>query len=509
MTNYAKKTLIGTVYIFAISLLAALVGYTIRIVLTRGLTKEGYGLFYAVLAFFGLLVIFKDFGLNQALVKFVSDYIHKKDYSGIKSVIISVFSIQMTLSAALCLIMILLSDIIARYFFHAESASLIIKFLALMFLLMPVENLLVYSFQAFQRMFLYASVSLLKMLTILVLVLVFLKVGMDVLAPSVAYFLAYIIVPLILIPFFFKTFPQFFEARFHMPRKTLKRILGFGLTLLVGVLGGVIMLNTDTVVLTYFGGVEEVALYQVASPTASIVLYFAYAVSGVLLPLAAELWLKGRKQKLKTAMELIYKYSFIIVVPIALLMLLFPKLILTILFTAEYADAAPAMQILVVGMIFYTLGHINLNVLTGIGKPIEGTKIVVYAALFNLVTNLLLIPRFGIVGAAFTTMLSWIIVLGLTSYKIKRYVNAHAPLWGWTKNFVAGMAFVAVISILKAWLDMNMWAELIISVGAASLVYAALVLAFRLVTKEDFNFMRYALGRGEAEVSNVQGQDNV
>ncbi|MCX6707568.1 MAG: hypothetical protein NT001_05515 [Candidatus Woesearchaeota archaeon] len=41
---------------------------------------------------------------------------------------------------------------------------------------------------------------------------------------------------------------------------------------------------------------------------------------------------------------------------------------------------------------------------------------------------------------------------------------------------------------------MNVFAEMAISIGAAALVYLALVLSFRIVTRKDLRFAKYALG---------------
>jgi O-antigen/teichoic acid export membrane protein len=214
----------------------------------------------------------------------------------------------------------------------------------------------------------------------------------------------------------------------------------------------------------------------------------------VFLPLSAELWIKGHKEKLKQAMELLYKYTFVVVIPVAFVLLMFPKLIIKLLFGAAYTDASIAMQILAVGTIFYTIGNINGTVLAGIGKPGENTKIILFAALFNLVTNLIFIPEYGIMGAAGTTCASWFLIFAVTSYKAYKHIGAVAPVFGWIKNFIAGAAFISVIYFLKAWLEMNVFLEMAISIGAAAIVYLALVLLFRIVTRKDLSFAKYALG---------------
>ncbi|MFC1753813.1 flippase [Thermoproteota archaeon] len=493
--NYARKALKGTISVFVVTLFAAFLGYLVRLVLARGLSLEEYGLFYAVFSFFGLFMIFKDLGLNSALAKFIPEYLHKKDYSGVKSIVVSVFSIQTFFSLIVFILTFLLSDYIAEHFFHTPAASIVIKFIGLMFLLTPLENVFTHSFQGFQRMFLYASIEFMRMLVILLIIIALLYKGFLVLAPSIAYFAVYIIVPLLCIPFFLKMFPQFTKVKAKITSSLVKKLFKFGVPLIIGSVGAAFMLYTDTVIITYFRNLNEVALYQVASPTARLLLYLGYALAAVILPLSSELWAKGKRDKLKFGMELLYKYTFLAVIPLALLMFSFPELILNILFGAEYTGAAIVMQILAVGTIFFTVGNLNGNVLAGIGRPKEIANIVLIAAVFNLIANLILVPFYGMIGAAFSTLLSWLVILVLTSYKMKKYVKVKTPFYAWIKNIFAGIIFVLIIKLIKSVLEANIWVELLISVGIASLVYLGLVLLFRLITKKDINFFLYSIGR--------------
>ncbi|MFC1729975.1 flippase [candidate division KSB1 bacterium] len=494
MVNYANRVLKGTIYIFLISLLAALLGYFVRIVLAKGLTKEEYGLFYAVFSLVALVGIFKNLGLSQALAKFIPEYLSKKDFSGIKSSIVLTFLVQFGITTVISIILFLLSDSLSMFLFHTETASSVLKLLILMFWLMPLENVFRFSFQGFQKMLLYASVELIRMLFVLILILIFIWKGFGVMAPSLSYVFVYLIVPVVCFPFFLRIFPRFFKEKLNINKELLRKLLKFGIPVMAGIFGAIIMLYTDTVILSYFGTLEDVALYQAASPTARILLYLGYALAAVFLPLSAELWAKGKKEKLRQGIQILYKFSFILVIPMALAMLVFPDLILKLLFGKEYIGAAIVLQILSIGTVFYTVGHINSNILSGIGHPAENTRIVLSAALFNLVLNLILIPFYGILGAALATLISWAIILVFTSLKIKKYVGAHAPWWGWAKNLTAGVVFVVVISVIKRLLEMSVLAEVIISLGLASLAYAGLLLALGLVTKNDLSFVSYATG---------------
>ena len=67
------------IIVFFFTFMAAPVSYLIRILYARTLTVEEYGAFYAILALLGLIIVFKDIGLNPALVHFLPKFIKKKN----------------------------------------------------------------------------------------------------------------------------------------------------------------------------------------------------------------------------------------------------------------------------------------------------------------------------------------------------------------------------------------------------------------------------------------------
>ena len=88
MTNYTKRAIKGVSIVMVISLLAALLGYLVRVLLARFLTVEDFGLFYAVFSFLGLLGVFKSLGQEQAIVKFIPEFLHTKRNDLVKSSIL-------------------------------------------------------------------------------------------------------------------------------------------------------------------------------------------------------------------------------------------------------------------------------------------------------------------------------------------------------------------------------------------------------------------------------------
>ena len=95
MTSYTKYAVRSVGTVFFISIIAAFLGYVVRLILAKKLTIEEFGLFYAVFAFLSLLGMFKSFGFDKALVKFIPELRHHKNNDLIKTSIIYVSLIQL------------------------------------------------------------------------------------------------------------------------------------------------------------------------------------------------------------------------------------------------------------------------------------------------------------------------------------------------------------------------------------------------------------------------------
>jgi len=217
MTDYTKKMFQGTILVFIMSILAALIGYLLRFVLARNLTQTEFGLFYAAYAFVFFFSLFKDLGLRAALNKFIPEFEVKKRYDMIKSFIISVFILQTAFAAIITFLFLFFADYLSVHYFHNPVASFVVKVLAFAFLFSSVENLFESIFTGFQRMRYHSFMIFLKMFIILLITFIFIKLGYGISAPL----LGYLITPFvtIIISYYIftkKIFSGFYETKFFI-----------------------------------------------------------------------------------------------------------------------------------------------------------------------------------------------------------------------------------------------------------------------------------------------------
>jgi len=274
---------------------------------------------------------------------------------------------------------------------------------------------------------------------------------------------------------------KFIESKFVMDSNLLKKISKYSMFIMLTGSGVIILGYTDSIMLTYFSGLAAVGLYNVALPTAKILLALPNAFGSVLLPLTSELWVKKNYTLLKAGVESLYKYSMIVTIPMAIVMFSFAELLIEVLFGKNFVLAGAAMKILAVGMIFATIHAIHSNFFQGIGKPEVQSKIIYISALFNLAGNLIMIPLFGIAGAAISTSLSYLIMMLIGLIQIRKFIKIEFPIKIWIKILAAGLMFIFVISLLKRILLLNVWLEAFLVLAVSGMVYAALLFILKVI----------------------------
>ena len=493
MTNYTKKALWNSAYMIIFGMLASFCAYLLRILLASSLQSYEYGLVYAIFAFVGLFSLFQHFGLGQALIKYISTFLVKKEYSKIKEVILLVVIYQLIFSILLGLVFLVLSSFLGKYYFgYPEISTFLFRVYLISIVLSPFDIVIASIFQGYQRIDLFSYANLIKFAFILFSTWVMLRLGFGVIAVVYAYALYPLLMLIAFLPAFFHLFPYFLKEKYTLTVATSKMLFGFGIPVLLATAAGIVMSYTDTFVLTIFRSLEEVGMYNAALPTVQILWFLPALITTIFFPLSSELHERKESKLLAKGITVLYKYAVAIILPAAIIMVAFPSIILNLLFGEQYISGATSLQILAVASIFYTIVSINASVFAGMGKPEVNTKITIIASILNLVGNFLLIPKFGMFGAAVSTAVAFFVMMILSLQILRKSVNVAIPLILWSKLFIAAMFSLGAIALIKLILITNPWIELLLSAAAAGIVYLSILYAMKIFT---YNELAEYIGR--------------
>lgn len=205
--------------------------------------------------------------------------------------------------------------------------------------------------------------------------------------------------------------------RFH------RELLSFSLPLLVTAAMLLILSKIDVLLIGYFTDPGLVGDYNAAYSLATLLLVVLRSFQFLFMPKISGLHSEGEYSLMDGIYSVVSKWVFIISLPPFALFMLFPKEVITLSFGIDYVRGWEPLMILAMGFVVHTALGPNGTTLTSIGKTRQIMYDNIFAAVVNVVLNILLIPRLGILGAAIATAVSYISVNLLYSTQLYRSVS--------------------------------------------------------------------------------------
>lgn len=196
----------------------------------------------------------------------------------------------------------------------------------------------------------------------------------------------------------------------------LSKSWSFGL---FGILG-IFYFMVDTQLISIFLGAREVALYQSVFRIVLILMVFSDIISNVLLPYLSFKFYN--KENISQLVSRLFLFLLIIGCSWFLLFTSFKTEILKILYTHEYIEAAVLVVPFSIVIVLRTVSTLLGNILTISDRQTYRVITVGVSLCISLTLNLLLIPIYGIIAAAWTSVVVHFILFGMYFIYCKKEV---------------------------------------------------------------------------------------
>ncbi len=176
-------------------------------------------------------------------------------------------------------------------------------------------------------------------------------------------------------------------------------------------------LRLDQALVSVFWGAAVVGIYSVAVQVGELLWLLAGALSPLLVySSAAQADGPERDRQAARAVRIGLGATALVALPLGLV----ARPLLTFLFGADFAAAAPALQALLPGIVAFAPGAVLAGDFIGRGRPAWNAQASAFTVLVNIAAGLLLIPRLGAVGASWASTLAYIAGAGLMISRFRR-----------------------------------------------------------------------------------------
>src|SRR3989344_5772248 len=332
---YSKKIAKGAAIVFVGMLFSKVISYLYVALLAR-LGSSEYGLLSLAMAIISFASIFALFGLGIGIIRYVSYYKGKRDNRKIKGIIFSSLRISLPISLILMALLFIFSEEISILIFHNIALIPIIKLLSLTLPFISLSEIFFSVIIGFQKIeYKILIKEILENAIKLILTFIVIYLGYNLFGVVIVYVLSIIITTLLSFYFLQKKVFPFFKTKI-VPLLLTKELFIFSFPFILGGVLTLVIKWSDILMIGFFRTTSEVGVYNVALPTANLLVIIPTSLMALFMPIITELYSKNKFKEIKKISYINSKWIFFLNFPIFLLILLFSKEILNIMFGIEY-----------------------------------------------------------------------------------------------------------------------------------------------------------------------------
>lgn len=399
-------------------------GYIYRFVTANLLGPAGFGILNLALPTQSILIQIASGGMPPAIAKHVSEYSAQGDEEMVKQVIHTSLKIVIVLGLFFSLIIFLLADPLAYGYFHKPEAALPLKLVAL---ITPFSVVVGVFRGAFQGVFQMGNIVITKAFEQVFMIssaIILIWVGFQVAGAVTG----------TAIGFLFSALAGYYLYRRGLGKRlkdvklsfTLRQELSLAKVLIIFALPVLITGLAETALFDAIGNFivgrylasEQLGFYGAATPVARLPLIISMSVATAVLPATAEAMGLKNRHVLTGYVNQSYRYVSLVVLPMCVGTFVFATPIMKLLYVnSAYMNGAAALQLLSIGMLFFTIYTVSSSIAQGLGKPYLPMVILIAGVILDVALSMYLVPLYGITGAAAATTITALFIMSTIVWK--------------------------------------------------------------------------------------------
>jgi O-antigen/teichoic acid export membrane protein len=423
----------GSIYLITSYVLFYLSGYFIHFVLARQVTPSTYGTIGIILSILTLLQILLMQGIPTAAAKYLSERVDGKELRN-KSLIL-----QFVYTLLICLFVYLSSTVIANVF-RDKTFIPYLKFLPIVIFTRSINqvfNNFFGGYREFKRQAIHLAIDSFPR-ALFVFLFMYLGYGIyGILGGYAAASLTGLIYAVI-----------FFKPKSGHTSISYAQIIDFSFPVILYAIFFQLLLSIDLFFIKRLSGSGEVVgFYTSARVLCTTLTIVSAALSLTLLPSISHSFSTKNVERTNAYIQTSMRYLLMSFVPIAVIISVQAKGLLSLFFTPEYAKAGDALSLLVWGWFFLQTFFVISAMINASGRTKIPAGIAACSILISAMSNAYLVDLYGIEGGALATLITGAVSLGAGLYFVYRIFQTSVNM-GSTLRICLASGLVFGISVL-------------------------------------------------------------
>jgi len=388
-------------FTFGARIILLFLSLLIGIIIARTLGPSGKGLL-AVIAMVGTVVLsLGNLGIGAFNTYAISNKsVEKKDIIG------NSFWLGLIIGIICFLVILVFAFNFPIFFRNIPRSYLLLYLLSLPFFFWSnFFSSILTGEQKFRKLNIFTIIAqAINLIGVILLLLVF---KLDVFYVLIWYVLVNIISALMPMGFIFLLDGFHFDFKLRV----LKRALNYGVKISLTGIFALLILRVDLYMVNFFKGMVEAGFYSLASTFGDIFFILPFSIVTVMFPK-----INAEDKSKKESVAKYSRLSLLSVLILAIGVLLFIKLFIGLLYGQEFLPSVQPILLLLPGLIALSTSTVLSQYFLSTGYPFKLTICWLLATILNIVLNFIYIPQYGMIAAAVSSTITYLLVFGFHYY---------------------------------------------------------------------------------------------
>jgi O-antigen/teichoic acid export membrane protein len=373
--------------------------FVLIIYVARILGATEYGKFTFAMAFASIFFVFSDLGLSQIVTREFSNDPKKE------KIFPQLISLQVLLASITSFL------IFASSFFITPDQGIrqLIWILGMMILAESFAGLVLSFFQARQKMEYLALAKILEALAVTLSGFYILFRNPSVFNLSLSYLFGAVLSAAVVFFLLFRGDPV---CVFFYRTAVWKEYLKLSWPLALNVFFVSLYTATDSIMMGYFGQIEETGWYNAAQRVAGISLIPASLIGAAFFPALSGFFAES-KDKFQKVWDFYFSSVVFFALPILFGGAALASRIISLAYEQDYSRSVLAFQILILMASISMIAAVFSQTLIIFNRQKSIFLVTLFGTVLNVVLNLIFIPKYSLYGAAWATVITFLAILVL------------------------------------------------------------------------------------------------
>ncbi len=474
--GFSKTIFRNSIFTFAAQTIIKIFSFAFSIFVARYLGAESFGQYSAITAFVGTFAIFSDLGLSLYTTRQIARW---QDVPDGKQKASDLYTNILILRLFLAIITVISVTIVAYATQRPIPIILGIAVNSIILVLYAVQGSSEAVLGGYERLDITSSTKIINQIIFVFVGGLLLWVGLGYYGLIAANLIG---VTVMMIICWFAVRNIGLKIGMPNPRiwiRLLKSSIPFGV---IGFALG-LSYKFDTVLLNIFRSDQETGYYSAAYNLIFSLVVFSNAINTALYPSLSRISVTA-PEKLASFYNRVLRYLMLISLPIAVGGTILAVQIIFFLYGKDYAPSIIALRILIWVLPFMYASEFLGYVIVIANKEARVVRAVIISTSFNILFNIILVPKYGYIAASVMTVLTEVVLVGQYAYYLRNQLKGLNLFQNVVRPLFSALLMGVVVFSLHT--RLNLIFNIIIGIA----IYTIVAFVIGLIGQEEIAFVK-------------------